>query len=219
MTLFVFVFFAAVSIWQLSSLASGFTVAKASEVSSESELFSDLPYKTCSGETRPAKGKMAVPSRIIIDAVSINLPVEPVPLENGTWSVSESVANFAEGTSLINAEAGNVGIFAHDRLKGFKDIKGLKEGDTIVVYGNLQSVQGSGDNKFFPTSIKSTYSVEYASITEPTNVEVFYETPDPTLTLVTCSGVFSERRYVVRAKLISMEELDCLQNIDEIITN
>ena len=156
------------------------------------------PYKSCGSDKEKVFNGEFKPDRIVIDSVGIDLPVVSVPLKNGTWKVNANVANFAEETSLVNGREGNVGIYAHDRKIGFTEIKNLKEEDTIVVYGESQNAL-----------LKATYSVKLQSITTPNDVEVFYPTEEPVLTLVTCSGTFSEKRLALKAKLVSIEELNC----------
>jgi LPXTG-site transpeptidase (sortase) family protein len=131
-----------------------------------------------------------VPERIIIEKAEIDLPIVSVPLENGTWQVNAGVANYAEGTSLVSSNDGNVGIFAHDRKDAFSNIKTLLTGSDIIVVGK---------NK------RAKYKVHSASVIAPTAVNVFFPTEEPTLTLITCDGVFSEKRYMVKAKLVEIE--------------
>jgi LPXTG-site transpeptidase (sortase) family protein len=131
-----------------------------------------------------------VPKRITIDTIQMDLAVVSVPLLNGTWAVNDGVANFAEGTSLVNGMSGNVGIYGHDRSNAFTTIKKLMIGDTITIWGD---------------SGQAVYKVSESNIIEPNNVGVFYTTTDPELTLITCNGLFSDKRYMVKAKLISIK--------------
>jgi LPXTG-site transpeptidase (sortase) family protein len=132
-----------------------------------------------------------VPDHIVIDNANIDLAVVSVPLENGTWSVTTGVANYAQGTSMVTTAGGNVGIFAHNRKNGFLGIQDIAEGSSIEVYGG---------------NYQATYRVEKTAIANPDQVDVFYATEDPNLTLVTCDGTFSEKRYILSAKLVSIKE-------------
>jgi sortase A len=135
------------------------------------------------------------PERIIIKKVNIDLPVVSVPLKNGTWYVNPKVANFAEETSLVNPDKGNVGIFAHDRIDGFSKIKEVLTGSDaydIILIGN---------------NYRAIYKPQSASVIAPTAIDVFYPTEEPILTLITCDGLFSEKRYMVRAKLVKIEKI------------
>lgn len=130
------------------------------------------------------------PRQIEIPNLNLKLEVVSVFPKNGTWEVIPGVANFAEGTSLINAKEGNVGIYAHDRVDGFSQIKDLKVGDTILIK-DLDK--------------QATYVVKTASKIAPDQVDVFYPTEKPELTLLTCDGLFSEKRYVVKAELVDIK--------------
>lgn len=193
-----FVVFGAV---QIVSLAKGYKRIFSGEDEAVAETIPTptpkYPYKSCVGEKETEYEGEFTPDRIVIDSVGIDLQVVPVPLVNGTWRVNAGVANYAEGTSLVNGVRGNVGIFAHDRKNGFTDIKKLTNSDEIYVYGATD------------TLLKATYSVEYADVFAPTDVAVYDETEDPVLTLVTCDGSFSQKRFIVRAKLVKFEELNC----------
>ncbi len=151
----------------------------------------ESPYEVsyCSGETE--KVVEFVPEHITIPDTNIDLNVVSVPLENGTWKVFSGVANYAKETSPVNLVSGNVGIYAHNRKNGFLGIRELKEDSAIDVYGG---------------NYVATYHVSKTAIANPSAVDVFYATTDPTLTLVTCDGTFSERRYVLQAKLVSVKE-------------
>jgi LPXTG-site transpeptidase (sortase) family protein len=149
-----------------------------------------LPYEVsyCSDKVKDVE---FVPEHITIQNADIDLQVVSVPLENGTWKVNTGVANFAEGTSTVNLKSGNVGIFAHDRKNGFAGIKTLVEGSSIEVYGG---------------GYMATYRVEKSAIANPSDVDVFYPSEVPNLTLVTCNGTFSEKRYIIQATLVSVKE-------------
>ncbi len=135
-----------------------------------------------------------IPRQISIKKVGINLPVTKVALQNGTWKVNEGVANYAEETNSVSKMKGNVGIFAHDKENGFTNIKKLSTGDEIVVKTAEHT---------------AAYKVISVGVSDPANVEAFYPTEKPTLTLITCDGAFSEQRFVVKAKLMSISEGEC----------
>lgn len=141
-----------------------------------------------------SEGDKLVPDRIVMKTVGIDLPVVSVPFENGTWKVNPGVANFAEGTSFISKNDGNVGIFAHNLENGFANIKNLENGDEITVVAG---------------GYTASYKVVSGHKTHPSDVQVFFPTKKPTLTLITCEGFISEKRYVIKAELISVSRNDC----------
>lgn len=134
------------------------------------------------------------PTHITIPSIRVSLPITPVPFQNGTWDVFPHVANYAEGTSLINATDGNVGIYGHDRADAFNAIKGLQPDDIIYV---------------FTKNYRTKYIVLETNIISPTNVDIFDYTEQPMVTLLTCDGVFSQHRFAVTAKLETIEKKDC----------
>jgi LPXTG-site transpeptidase (sortase) family protein len=158
----------------------------------------DKRFQFCSETDSDIKkediGKGLVPELIKIESVNIDLPVVSVPLSQGTWKVYDKVANFAEGTSLINSQNGNVGIYGHDRSYVFSPIKNLSIGDEIQVYsGNYMAI----------------YKVNETHVAEANDVSVYYESDQPILTLVTCDGNFSQKRFVIKADFVKIAELNC----------
>lgn len=126
------------------------------------------------------------PAQISAEKISLDLPVVSVPLTHGTWAVNAKTANYAEGTSFVNQDKGNVGIYAHDTLEGFSNIKKLQIGDQIRVTGE---------------GFAAVYEVQATSVVTSDSISVFYPSDRPELTLLTCDGVFSEKRYMVKANL------------------
>lgn len=130
-----------------------------------------------------------IPDNLIIDKFSLNLPVRYVPLVDGTWEVFPATANFAEGTSYVNSENGNVGVYGHDRSNALHAIKDLTIGDHFVFVGD---------------DLRADYVVSEVFTTVPEDVDVFAATTTPVATLITCAGNFSEVRYIVRGQLVSI---------------
>ncbi len=139
-----------------------------------------------------------IPTQITIAKADIDLPVVSVKLDQGTWAVTDGVGNYALETSRVSNKSGNVGIFGHDRADAFTRIKVLEIGDSITIK--------TADNKI------ATYKVTSTTVSDPTNVETFYPTSNPTLTLVTCDGFFSQQRYIVKAQLTSLTQGGCNAN-------
>lgn len=185
----IFVVAALASVFQLGSLTNGISSTFASAFEATVTPVKPSPKPTKAQE----KTDSFAPERIVIPGVGIDLLVFSVPLKNGTWEVLPHVANYAEGTSLINPTKGNVGIYAHDRLDGFTRIKELLTGSDIIVYGLTQ---------------KATYKVITTDVVAPSDVSVFDQTDKPILTLITCDGLFSEKRYMVQAELIKIEPIN-----------
>ncbi len=146
----------------------------------------------CGTETTEdaVKNKTFKPERIVIESIKLDKKVVSVPLKNGTWEVQPAVANYAEGTSLVNTKDGNVGLFGHAQANAFLPIKDVKVGQEIVLYGK---------------NYKATYKVTTIKTIKPTQVDVFYPTEKPSVTLITCDGPNDIYRHMVRAELVSIE--------------
>lgn len=193
------VFIVGFSVFQLTGLTNSL-VNRWNEQEDTSKVLkaeSSYDYKSCNSSdviNSDDFNQELTPELIKIEKVGIDLPIVSVPLKNGTWKVNAGVANYAQETSLINTKSGNVGIYAHDRQKEFANIKNLNTGDIIEIFASGHKIK---------------YRIESQKVLDPENVGVFYPTSDPTLTLVTCDGDFSEQRYVVKAKLVEIEELNC----------
>jgi LPXTG-site transpeptidase (sortase) family protein len=131
------------------------------------------------------------PERIVVESIKLEEQVISVPLTNGTWMVNNGVANYAEGTSLVNSKTGNVGLFGHAQANAFLPIKDIALGATITLYGE---------------GYKATYVVTKTDTITPSDVEVFYPTEKPSVTLITCDGPQDIHRYMVRGELVKIEK-------------
>jgi len=182
------------SVTQLNFLGQGIYA----QVNQPEEMHSSVPlqqFKASPSVTPSEKISAFKPERIIIQDAKIDLDVVSVPLKNGTWEVNDGVGNYAEGTSLVNKDTGNVGIFGHDRVNAFHSIKSLLTGSDahgIILIGN---------------NYRAIYKITSASVISPTAINVFYPTKEPTLTLITCEGLFSDKRYMIKATLVKIEKL------------
>lgn len=180
------------TVWGFTPFQSTTTAQVPAQIASSQASEAASPQAASSKPTATASatptGNDFVPTHIQIPAVGIDLPIVSVPLVNGTWEVHTGVANYAEGTSLVNPQTGNVGIYAHDRTNGFSRIMNLRTGDKITL-----SAQGH----------QVIYQVVTKTTVDPNKVDVFYPTDKPQLTLITCNGFFSVQRYMVTASLVT----------------
>lgn len=125
-----------------------------------------------------------IPTRVIIPAVSIDLPVTISHLERGVWVPSETSASFGEG-SASPGENNNTVIFAHAREGLFLPLRNVTIADTVYV---------------FTKSAYYSYTVESIQEVNPLDVYTVKPTDDERLTLFTCSGFFDQKRLVIVAK-------------------
>lgn len=133
-------------------------------------------------EMRPPEALLRIPS---IDLT--------VPVFEGTaeLNLNRGVGRI-EGTAALG-ETGNLGIAGH-RDGFFRGLKDVVIGDTIEV----QTLEAS-----------LAYRIADISIVEPTDVGVLDDTPESTLTLVTCYPFYfvghAPQRYIVQAVRIDYE--------------
>ncbi len=133
---------------------------------------------------RAALQQETPPTLAILRIPRLNLEV---PVHDGTTdAVLDLAAGRIEGTALPGT-VGNVGIAAH-RDGFFRVLKGIREGDSLVLETPLASEQ---------------YSVEWIRITTPDDVSVIDPTPGPAVTLVGCYPFYhvgsAPQRFIVRA--------------------
>jgi sortase A len=109
--------------------------------------------------------------------------------EGDSVSILRRAAGHLEGTALPGGP-GNVAIAAH-RDTFFHALRDIRNGDVIT----LNTLRGSYQ-----------YEVESVEIVEPDNIEVLADSPNPTLTLVTCYPFYyvgpAPKRFIVRARQI-----------------
>ncbi|MCG8348382.1 MAG: sortase [Chloroflexales bacterium] len=166
-----------------------------------------LPYTTPDMErTAPAEEYLApaniaapvapadpYPNRLIIPTISVDTPVQEVFIENGAWQVADYAAGYHHGTALPGA-SGNMVMAGHAGLRGgvFRSLGQLQPGDEVIVE--------TGGWRY-------SYRVHNAINVWPTQVEVMSPTPEPILTLITCTA-WDTKRLVVVADLIDSRPLN-----------
>ena len=127
------------------------------------------------------------PTRIIISEIKLDLPIVESKQIDGKWTISDTYGNFSIYSSVPSRIGGNTVIFAHNRPGSFSLISHLRKNSIIVIMSK---------------HYKMTYSVESVKTVLPTDISVLKQTDQPKLTLITCSGIFSEKRLIVVSRLI-----------------
>ncbi len=142
--------------------------------------------------TRSMTPTSALPSKLIIPAISVDSPVKETFVRSGEWEVADYAAGYLSGTGLPG-EAGNMVFAGHAGIRGsvFKDIGSLKSGDEI-------QVEAAG--------WRYRYRVSETITVWPTQTEVLDPTQKPTLTLMTCTN-WDTQRLIVRADLLDARPL------------
>lgn len=151
-------------------------------------------------ETEQQQPDPSAPSTIIINGIKVVAPViyglqttdESVfqkALENG-------VAHYPN--TALPGQSGNVVIFGHSSGQVWAP------GNYKSIFALLEKLQ-TGDKIFLDyQGIRYTYEVVTLKVVTPTDISVLQPTPDPTLTLITCTPVGTNtNRLIVTAKQIS----------------
>lgn len=123
------------------------------------------------------------PLRVVIPALSVDLPVVEARVVDGFWEISETTASHGIG-SANPGEIGNTVLFAHARNELFGPLRNLKKGAVIYVM--------SKDRWF-------RYQVTETTLVNPDDIQVIAPTSNETLTLFTCSGFLDSKRLIVTA--------------------
>ncbi|MEX0649462.1 MAG: sortase [Candidatus Andersenbacteria bacterium] len=130
----------------------------------------------------------SAPTAIAIPSVGIDLPVEPGVINRGIWSVSEFYANHLK-TSAYPGTKGNIIIYGHDKTEIFANLLNIQPGDRLVL-------TTPGDTTY-------AYEVEATYTTTPDDPTPVLSTDTETVTVYTCTGLFNEKRFIVRARPIA----------------
>lgn len=128
----------------------------------------------------------AMPTKIVIDSVSLNLAVKPgmYDAETKEWTLDNDNAFYATSSRKVNNQNGTTVIYGHDRASVFEPLRTIKAGDTVKLYTN--------DNREFIYTYRSDKRVT------PDAVNVLYERSNsPQLVLMTCDGVWSDVRRLL----------------------
>ncbi len=124
------------------------------------------------------------PVRIYLPRLGVDLTIIDGQYNKATdsWTLTDTQAQFARMTELPNNEAGNTFIYGHNTAAVFAPLAQLQPGDEAIVY----------------TSNGHSFSYVYTNnhIVQPTTTSILAPSETPTLTLMTCEGVFSEARRV-----------------------
>jgi sortase (surface protein transpeptidase) len=124
------------------------------------------------------------PVRIVIQAVSIDLPVDEgfyYPSSN-TWTLSNTHAQFAMVSSLANNDSGNTFIYGHESRAVFVPLQAITPGAEALLY----------------TDNGHIFSYIYQRFTNlrPSDTSILRYKGPPILTVQTCSGNLLEWRQM-----------------------
>ncbi len=127
-----------------------------------------------------------IPSRIVITAAGIDLPVDKgtYDAKSGTWTLSPTHAEFAIMTMPANNDAGTTFIYGHGTDAVFGKI-----GDSPPPTGTVAQLYTEDGHVF-------TYTLESVRNLRPTDTSILADTTSgqPRLVVQTCTGAFSQWR-------------------------
>jgi len=135
---------------------------------------------------KPPIAPATPPSWLEIPTIEIDTPVVEVFLQDGAWQVADDAAGYHHGTGLPGA--GNVVMAGHKGVRG-------------AVFARLEALRPGHDIFVTAADTRYHYRVRETRRVWPSEVEVMFPTPSPTLTLLTCTN-WDLQRFVVVADLV-----------------
>jgi LPXTG-site transpeptidase (sortase) family protein len=127
----------------------------------------------------------ALPTRLVIPTLALDLPVIPAHAARGVWSTTTHGVSYLT-TSPLPGESGNMVIYGHNYARLLGNLGKVKPGQAIQVF--------RGD-------VAYTYIVHFVGVVDPTDTYIVENTSDARLTLYTCTGFLDTKRLVVTALL------------------
>lgn len=129
-----------------------------------------------------------LPTRISINSLDIDVPLEPAMVSNNIWQTTETGASYLK-TSPLPGNKGNSIIYAHNWKSLFGDLVNAKVGQEVVVT--------------YPDNSKKTFVIAYTSVVSPDESTILAPSTDKRITLYTCTGLLDAKRFVAVAILKS----------------
>jgi LPXTG-site transpeptidase (sortase) family protein len=129
-----------------------------------------------------------IPMRIIIPALSVDLPTVEANIVDGYWETSDTAASHGVGSANPGTK-GNIVIFAHARQGLFLPLRNISKNTRIFVFTKHTWYE---------------YTVTATKLVTPDRIDTIGPTADETLTLYTCSGFFDAKRIIVTAKPVAI---------------
>ena len=144
-----------------------------------------LPQKTAI-VLQASEVRAGMPSSISLPRLGIELAVIDGAYDKPTnsWTLTDDKTQFAAMTALPNNETGNTFIYGHNTAAVFAPLVQLQAGDEAIV----RTTNG----------LSFHYRFNGNQIVNPDATSILAPTDAPTLTLMTCEGIFSEARRVAQ---------------------
>lgn len=135
------------------------------------------------------------PTHISIPSVGIDLNVIDgiYNQKDGSWTLSDSQVQFATITPEPNDKAGTTFIYGHATNQVFGRLPRIKKGAEVVITTS--------------NGYRFTYQFRDSIVVSPTDTSVLAATQQPTLTLQTCTGFWSENRQIFHFDFVRAEKI------------
>ena len=134
-----------------------------------------------------AKGTSALPTRLIIPTLGLDVPIKEVFIVDDQWEIAEYAAGYMNGSGLPGVP-GNLAMSGHAGLYG-------------AVFANLRSLKPGADIYVDAAGVRYRYRLRTASTVWPNQAEVLDSTETPTMTLITCTN-WDTQRLVAQADFV-----------------
>ena len=136
-----------------------------------------------------------IPIRVVVPAVSIDLPVKVGTYnpDNSSWDVDMDNAYYADVSMPINNSNGTTLIYGHAQSQIFETLPNIQPDAEAVVYTD--------------TGYAFHYKHTTSQLVQPNDVSVFTASGPPKLVLQTCIGVYSELRGLYSFKLVTIHKI------------
>lgn len=132
----------------------------------------------------PAQVISGHPVHMRIPSVGIDLPLIDgyYNTKDGSWTLSNTKAQYAVVTPQPNNVSGNTFIYGHA---------------TNEVFGKLPNIKAGAEARItLDNGYVFTYRFTDSAVVSPTNTSALNATTTPTLTMQTCTGVWSQYRQM-----------------------
>lgn len=128
--------------------------------------------------------KTVVPTRLIIDSLSLTLPIVPAVIESGRWPATTDGVSYLTQTP-VPGDVGNSVLYGHNFSYLLGSLTQVVPGDTIVI----ETSDGGAH----------IFTVDYTQVVTADQTHILDDTADSRITLYTCTGFLDLKRFVVVA--------------------
>jgi LPXTG-site transpeptidase (sortase) family protein len=135
------------------------------------------------------------PTHIGVPSLGISLDIidGQYNAADGSWTLSDTQAMFGTMTPEPNDTTGNTFIYGHATNRVFGRLPQLKTGSEIAIHTS--------------NGLRFVYTLRSSVVVSPTDTSVLAATQKPTLTLQTCTGLWSENRHIFTFDFTRVEKL------------